>query len=101
MFVIVWEFVVKRDRLAEYERAYASAGDWAQLFRRAEGFVDTALLRDREDRTRFLTIDTWLSRDAYDAFRAAFDTEYVALDARTEAFTESERRIGVYETVTP
>ena len=99
MFVIVWEFFVKRDRLAEYERAYEPAGDWAQLFRRARGFVDTALLRDREDRTRFLTIDTWESRDAYDAFRASFDAEYLALDARTEAFTESERRIGVFETM--
>lgn len=99
MFVIVWEFVVKRDRLKEYERAYAPTGDWAQLFKRAKGFVDTALLRDREDRTRFLTIDTWESRDAYEAFRAAFDADYLALDARTEVFTDSERRIGVFETM--
>jgi heme-degrading monooxygenase HmoA len=99
MFVIVWEFVVKRDRLAEFERAYAPAGDWAQLFARAKGFVETALVRDREDRTRFLTIDMWESRDAYETFRAAFDADYLALDARTEAFTESERRIGIFENI--
>ena len=98
MFVILWEFRVKRDKLYEFRRAYAPGGDWDLLFRRAKGFVRTELLRDRDDRMRFLTVDTWDSRRDYDAFRAAFDDEYLKIDARTEAFTDSEERIGIFET---
>ncbi len=97
MFVILWEFRVKRDKLYEFRRAYGPDGDWARLFKRATGFVRTDLLRDRDDRARFVTIDTWQSRRDYDAFRAAFDEDYLRTDARTEAFTDSEERIGIFE----
>jgi heme-degrading monooxygenase HmoA len=99
MFVIVWEFRVKHDRLAEFKDAYRPAGAWAQLFRKASGFIETELLRDRDDRARFITVDKWKSRDDYDAFRAEHDAEYLAIDARTEKFTDFEGRIGVFETI--
>jgi heme-degrading monooxygenase HmoA len=97
MFVIVWEFRVVRDRAAEFERVYGADGDWARLFRRGEGFLSTELLRDRDDLSRFVTIDRWRSRDDYDAFRAAFDAEYIAMDATSELLTDSEKRVGIFE----
>ena len=97
MFVILWEFRVKRDKLYEFRRAYGPGGDWDQLFKRAKGFVRTDLLRDREDRARFVTVDTWESRRDYDAFRTAFDSEYLKVDAHTESFTETEERVGLFE----
>lgn len=99
MFVIVWEFRVKHNRLAEFKETYAPNGAWALLFRKADGFIETELLRDRDDRTRFVTIDKWASRDAYDVFRAKYGEEYLAIDARTEAFTDVEERVGVFETI--
>jgi heme-degrading monooxygenase HmoA len=97
LFVIVWEFRAKRDCLPDFERAYEPNGDWGRLFQREPGFAGTQLLRDREDITRFLTVDTWKTRDDYEAFRAQFDSDYLAIDARTEAFTDSEERIRTIE----
>jgi heme-degrading monooxygenase HmoA len=99
MFVIVWEFRVKQDHLAEFKVAYKPDGVWAHLFQKAAGFIATELLRDRDSRTRFLTVDKWDSREHYEAFRAAFETEYLQIDARTEAFTDAEERVGVFETI--
>lgn len=99
MFVIAWEFRVKHNHLADFKQAYRPGGDWERLFQRAEGFIGTELLRDRDDRTRFLTIDKWTSRDHYERFREKFDADYVAIDARTEMFTDAEDRIGVFETI--
>ena len=99
MFVIVWEFRVKHDRLAEFKDAYKPGGTWAQLFHKASGFVETELLRDSDERTRFFTIDKWNSRDEYDAFRAKYDSEYLAIDARMEKLTDFEEQVGVFETI--
>jgi heme-degrading monooxygenase HmoA len=98
MFVILWEFRVKHDKLYEFRRAYGQDGDWDRLFKRAKGFVRTELLRDRDDRNRFVTVDTWESRRDYDEFRSTFDDEYMRTDSHTEAFTEAEARIGIFET---
>jgi quinol monooxygenase YgiN len=99
MFVIVWEFRVKHDRLAEFKDAYRPDGTWAQLFRKASGFVETELLRDRDDRTRFVTFDKWKSRDDYDAFRTTHESEYLAIDARMEKLTDFEGQVGLFETI--
>jgi heme-degrading monooxygenase HmoA len=45
MFVRVWEYDVVPASAEEFQRAYGSAGAWAQLFRRADGFVGTELFR--------------------------------------------------------
>lgn len=97
MFVILWEYRVKRERLPEFEAAYGPDGDWVRLFRMADGFVQTELWHDREDRTRYVSVDKWTSRHYYDAFRLAFDEQYVALDSQTEKFTASEKRLGLFE----
>jgi heme-degrading monooxygenase HmoA len=97
MFVIVWEFRVPREHMPDFERAYGTGGDWAQLFRKSEGFIGTELLHDRNDLTRFLTVDRWRSRDDFEAFRAEFEDAYMAMDVRCERLTESENRVGVFE----
>ena len=45
---IVWEFTVREDQVAEFEKFYSSTGSWAALFRRSPGFVGTTLLRDTQ-----------------------------------------------------
>jgi heme-degrading monooxygenase HmoA len=97
MFVIVWEFRVQREHASDFERAYCARGEWAKLFAEGVGFLSTELLHDRDDISRFVSVDRWRSRAEYDVFRARFDAEYLALDARTEKLTESEMRIGVFE----
>ena len=96
-FVVVWEFRPRPGAEARFEEAYGPEGVWARLFRRDEGFVGTELTRDNEERRRFLTMDFWVSKQAYEAFRASHTSEYEAIDAECEGFTESETEIGRFE----
>ena len=93
----VWEFVARADRVNEFEKHYASAGAWAELFRKSAGFRGTVLLRDAENSRRFLTIDSWDNAAAFAAMRERFGKEYGELDRLCEGLTESERRIGEFE----
>lgn len=98
-YVYMWEYVVKVDRAATFERAYGPGGDWVQLFRRADGYLRTELRRDRSRPTRFVTVDYWRSREAWERFRSESTTEFEALDAKCEELTVSEREIGTFDTV--
>ncbi len=100
MFVVVWMFEAKAGAEEDFVRAYGPDGDWAQLFRRSggESFLDSELARDIEIARRFVTIDRWASRAAFDAFKASAKADYDALDARCRQLTRSERLIGHFET---
>jgi heme-degrading monooxygenase HmoA len=97
MVQFVWEFIARADKVKEFERHYASAGPWADLFRKNAGYHSTQLLRDAETERRYLTIDRWDSLASYRAMRERFAREHEELDRTCEQFTESERRIGVFE----
>lgn len=95
---IVWEFRVPLTRTAQFVEAYASDGPWAQLFRRAPGFIETRLLQDTEDAGRYLTVDRWESHAAFEAFKHDFATDYNALDERLEGLASLEVRLGAFDT---
>lgn len=96
-FIIVWEFRVHPDRRTEFEGNYGSEGAWTALFRRAEGYLGTELLHDRNDVLRYVTIDHWTSPDAYRSFRARFAGQYAALDRDCEGLTAHEATLGEYD----
>jgi heme-degrading monooxygenase HmoA len=96
MIAIVWEFVVKEEAIAAFERAYGPDGEWAAFFRRHPGYEGTVLLRDVTARRRFLTIDRWASQSQLDRMRDASGHEYARLDARFAELTLSERELGVF-----
>jgi heme-degrading monooxygenase HmoA len=98
-YMIVWEFRPRPGAETGFEEAYGPEGVWAKLFQQAEGFLGTALVRDEKDRRRFLTIDSWTSKQAYEAFRALYQSAYQSLDAECEGLTESENEIGKFERV--
>jgi heme-degrading monooxygenase HmoA len=92
MYVIVWRFLVKEDRRAEFERHYGPEGTWAAFFRRDPAFVRTELLRGEGN--EYLTRDYWMSEEAFLAFRAANFAEYEEIDRGFEELTESEERVS-------
>lgn len=94
---IIWEFVVRGDQIAEFEKFYSATGSWATLFHRSPGFLGTTLLRDTQSPRRYVTIDRWDSAASHQLMRERFAKEYAALDLDCEALTESERQIGVFE----
>lgn len=97
MLGIVWEFRVRPERAAEFERRYAADGDWARLFRRAPGFRFTSLARDAQAPDRYLTIDGWDDLASFERFQQDFAREYEALDKECEGLTVEEKRIGRFE----
>jgi quinol monooxygenase YgiN len=99
MTAIVWEFEVPAEQVAEFERLYGPAGEWAQLFRRDAAFHGTTLLHDHNNPGRYLTIDHWDDLESYEAFRAEYGVQYQEIDKRTEGLTKSERRSGVFTAV--
>ncbi len=95
-YVVIWEFQVRPGVEAEFERVYGPEGEWAQLFRRAEGYLRSELLRDREVWGRYLVLDYWGSVAQYEDFHAAHAADYAALDQRCEEMTLREVRVGTF-----
>lgn len=98
-YASIWEYRVPDVHRLAFEAHYAPDGTWARLFRRHLGYLGTDLLRDPGQPDRYLTIDRWVSRDAFDAFRAAHGEAYERLDRECEGLTSAERMIGGFETL--
>jgi heme-degrading monooxygenase HmoA len=101
VWIAVWEFQVRPESIAEFERAYGPDGPWAQLFRRSSAYLGTELLRDTDRAGRYLTIDRWASRDAFQQFKQQYAGEYAALDRALEKLTEGEALVGDFEAIVP
>jgi heme-degrading monooxygenase HmoA len=97
MIAILWTYDVRPEAADLFERGYGPAGAWVALFRRAEGYLGTELLRGPA--SSYLTIDRWRSRGDFEAFMAACRDEYEAIDRATERLTVTERRLGEWEAV--
>jgi len=97
MYVVLWRFRPLVGRESEFERAYGPSGQWAQLFRRGDGYLGTELLRRSDDSREYLTLDRWSSRAAYEAFRVRWSSEYRRLDLRLEELTEEEAPFGAFK----
>jgi len=100
-YVYIWEFFVRPGKEAEFVRHYGPDGTWVALFRRAPGYLETILLRNRENPSRFVTIDRWKSADAFAAFRSEFDREFTSLDEQCQELTTRENALGTYDLLPP
>lgn len=101
MYVAIWEYRVKADHVADFEQIYSVNGAWAKLFRKADGFLGTELLRDPNAPRRYITIDRWDSSNHYGSFMSRWKTDYETLDTQCEGLTETESFVGKWETVFP
>lgn len=93
-YVIVWTYDVPPAVADGFVAAYGPDGDWAQLFAKGAGFIGVELYRDGDS---FLTIDRWLSEEAFHAFQADFGEQYRALDAKLAHLSRSQARIGAFK----
>ncbi len=95
----VREYEVAPDTETAFLTHYGSDGVWAQLFRRASGYLGTELYRDRKRRERFITIDHWQSEAAFRRFRTRFASEVEMLGRHCESFTTREASLGQFDSV--
>lgn len=97
MIVRVWRYRVAGPQRAEFERRYGADGDWARLFRLADGYLGTQLLRDPLAPGVYLTLDRWRAAVDFRSFLADFGAQYAALDRVCDALTDEETDLGQYE----
>ena len=98
MYIILWEFIIRAECAGEFEAIYGPQGEWAALFAKGEGYRETKLLRDVSNPSRYITLDFWASREAYERFRRAHELDYTALDQRCELLTLGEHKLGEFLT---
>jgi heme-degrading monooxygenase HmoA len=98
MYVILWEFVVRPEKVEAFVAAYGSDGPWAQLFAQADGYLGTELLSSAKTSQHqvFITIDRWQTAGHFAQFEARFGTHYGTLDTQLEELTLKERKLGAY-----
>ncbi|MGD8866374.1 MAG: antibiotic biosynthesis monooxygenase [Gemmatimonadales bacterium] len=94
MYVYIWEYQVRPESVERFREVYGPDGDWVALFRRAASYLGTELLRDLDDPYRYVTVDRWESRQAYERFRRSFSAQFEHLDAVCEKLTLREVRLG-------
>jgi heme-degrading monooxygenase HmoA len=97
LIALVFRYEV-RD-VEEFARAYGPNGEWAQFFRQGDGYIGTELLHDVEEPERYLVIDRWESADAYNAFLAANNDEYLRRADESRFHYVQELRFGTFENV--
>ena len=97
MVQIVWVFEVRPDRVPEFENVYGVHGSWAELFRMAEGYIETSLLRDTENANRFLVIDRWRILSSFESFKERYAAAYDDLDRQCEELSIVETKIGIFD----
>ncbi len=95
MYRIVWEFDARPDQLEKFEQVYGPEGQWAKFFRNSADYVSTELFRSTVSAHRFVTLDCWRSRAAYESFRKSYGEEYSQLDQWCERIVAHERTLGV------
>ncbi|MCL4275630.1 MAG: antibiotic biosynthesis monooxygenase [Anaerolineales bacterium] len=94
MYLILWEYYVKAEKLPDFEEIYSPTGAWAELFQKGEGYLGTELLHDKTNPCRYLTIDRWESKATYETFLSVQEQAYKEMDARCEGLTEHESLLG-------
>lgn len=91
----IWAYRAAPGAEPAFLAAHGAGGAWVALFRQADGYLGTALLRAEDG--RWLTIDRWRSRADWAAFLAAHRAEYEAIDRACEALTAAEWDLGDWE----
>ncbi len=97
MYIVLTEFIARENKAAEFEDYFGSAGKRAETLRNGEGFMSTELLKDKEVKLRYVTMDRWVSKDAYDDFGIEFENENSDLAKAGEEFSSKQVLIGVLE----
>jgi heme-degrading monooxygenase HmoA len=97
MFLALWEFEVKSGCEERFRSVYGAEGEWARLFQMDENFIETRLVRDAVRANKFVTLDFWESRSAYESFKELNHAAYLKLDREGQTLTTVERCLGYFD----
>ena len=95
MYRLVWELDVQPERVADFEKIYSAEGRWTTFFKVSADYLGSELYKSMGSNHRFVVVDAWRSRAAYEAFRKTNAAEYSTLDAWCRPLLKHERMLGV------
>lgn len=95
----LWQFEIVPEKRKEFEEVYGTNGAWVRMFQTDSNYIGTELIRDIHTSNRYVTIDTWKSREAWIKFRELNGEKFEALDKECESLTLYETKIGEFEIV--
>jgi len=93
-FAAVFLYEVDNAGQAAFEAVYGARGEWARFFAAGDGYGGTELLRSGD---RYLLIDRWSSRAAYEAFLSDHAEEYARRNEDATALWDREEVLGRFE----
>ena len=99
MTLIALVFSYEVTEPAEFERSTGPRASGRSSSAPGAGYIGTELLRDVEHPDRYLVIDRWESREAYNAFVEAHRDEYMRRVDETAFHYDQELRFGTFESV--
>jgi heme-degrading monooxygenase HmoA len=77
-----------------FAAVYGPDGEWARFFAPGDGYLGTELLRSGD---RYVLIDRWSTRAAYEAFLAANADEYAVRSERATHLWRGEEDLGRFD----
>jgi heme-degrading monooxygenase HmoA len=95
-FVTIWKYKVKPEKKTEFGKLYGNEGDWVKLFKIFPGYIKTDLIKDLNNNGTYLTLDYWVSREAYHNFKQKSVNEFSITDKKGEELTLEEKHLGEF-----
>ena len=96
MVAVVWQFDIKPEMTAEFERLYGADGDWTKLSRRSRSFLGCSFLRNIGVDSRYLLVEYWGEMVVYEKHQADFSDEIESLERERERIVERMETVGVF-----
>jgi ubiquinone biosynthesis protein UbiJ len=93
---VVWQFDIRPEMAADFERLYGADGDWTKLSRRSRSFLGSSFLRDIGTESRYLLVEYWGEMVVYEKHLADFDDEVHALERERERLVDRMETVGVF-----
>lgn len=96
MIEIISEFVVKDEARGRFELMFGPGGAWSRLFGRAAGLRGVTLLRDAQNRHRYLMVEVWDTAAQRQDALAGHAAEHASLEAALADWCEARTDLGVF-----
>src|SRR5262245_27711303 len=97
MVMIVWEYMVRKGKVVDFEALYGENGAWVELFRQSPAYVSSVLVRDTKEGQRYLIADRWETEQDFEAFKNEHADRYGELDKQGAKLHRAEHLIGRFE----
>jgi len=95
MFIVIWEYAIKEDNYDRFVETYKTNGIWSRFFKQSNQYLNSHLIE--KDRTNFLLLDIWRSREAYCSFIKHNESKYIELSHQFATLYKDERKLGEIE----